>query len=136
MSTTGHTTGMAGEFHAMEILHRLGHQPALTLGNAKTIDVLSKAPSGKVYEVSVKAIRGGGKWGIGNADYSNSNNLIFMPFWYKHFEDINTLPAAWIVPATVANSIKMRWHNQYGIYLYKKYAHLLEPYKDAWQHLA
>ena len=127
---------MAGEFHAMEILHRLGHQPALTLGNAKTIDILSKAPSGNVYEVSVKAIRGGGKWGIGMDDYSKSENLVFMLFWYKSFEDINTLPDVWIVPAQKAESIKKQWHNQYGIYLYKEHLHLLEPYKNAWQHLA
>ncbi len=120
----------------MEILHRLGHQPALTLGNAKTIDILSKAPSGKVYEVSVKAIRGGGKWGIGKDDYSNSKNLVFMLFWYKSFANINTLPDVWIVPAPDADRIKKPWHNQYGLYLYKEFSHLLGPYKNAWQHLA
>jgi len=122
----------------MEILHRLGHQPALTLGNAKTIDILSKAPapSKKVYEVSVKAIRGGGKWGIGKEDYSDRKNLVFMLFLYKSFEDINMLPDVWIIPAIDANRIKRPWHNQYGLYLYKEFAHLLEPYKNAWKYLA
>ena len=35
MSQKGHTTGLAGEFHVLELLLRLGHEPALTLGNAK-----------------------------------------------------------------------------------------------------
>jgi hypothetical protein len=136
MSETGHATGMAGEFHAMEILHRLGHQPALTLGNAKTIDIISKAPSGNIYEVSVKAIRGGGKWGIGKDDYSKSENLVFMLFWYKDFGNIEAHPETWIIPATEAEAIKRPWHNQFGLYLYKEYAHLLDPYKSAWKYLA
>lgn len=136
MSAIGHATGMAGEFHAMEILHRLGHQPALTLGNAKTIDILSKAPSGKIYEISVKAIRGGGKWGIGKEDYAMHHNLVFMLFWYKNFNDISTHPETWIIPATEAERIKRPWHAQSGLYLYKEHLHLIEPYKNAWQHLA
>lgn len=136
MSATGHATGMAGEFHAMEILHRLGHQPALTLGNAKTIDILSRSPSGRIYEISVKAIRGGGKWGIGKEDYAHYENLIFMLFWYKNFSDISTHPETWIIPANEAEKIKRPWHAQSGLYLYKEYAHLLVPYKNAWQHLA
>ncbi len=136
MSATGHATGMAGEFHAMEILHRLGHQPALTLGNAKTIDILSKAPSGKIYEVSVKAIRGGGKWGIGSENYTTYDKLVFMLFWYKSFNDISTHPETWIIPAVKAEEIKLPWHAQFGLYLYKEHMHLLEPYKNAWQHLA
>lgn len=120
----------------MEILHRLGHQPALTLGNAKTIDILSKAPSGRVYEVSVKAILGGGKWGIGKENYKNSENLVFMLFLYKSFEDTSTLPEVWIVPAVNANEIKKPWHNQFALFLYKNVSYLLEPYKNAWQHLA
>ncbi len=138
MSVSGHATGMAGEFHAMEILHRRGHQPALTLGNAKTIDIFSKSPTGQIYEISVKAIRGGGKWGIGKEEYVDPkhSNLIFMLFWYKDFNDISTPPDTWIIPATEAEKIKRPWHAQSGIYLYKEHLYLLEPYKNAWQYLA
>jgi hypothetical protein len=136
MSEAGHATGMAGEFHAMEILHRLGHQPALTLGNAKTIDILSRAPSGKIYEISVKAIRGGGKWGIGKSKYTGSENLVFILFLYKNFSDITTMPDVWVVPAIEAEAIKRPWQNQFGIYMYKEYEHLLFPYKSAWKNIA
>jgi hypothetical protein len=136
MSQKGHSTGMAGEFHVMALLFRLGHEPALTLGNAKSIDILTHSPTGKYYEVSVKAMRGGGKWGIGNLDYSKKHNLVFVLLHYKKFDEITELPDVWVIPAIQAEGIKRPWHNQYGLFIYTDCAHLLEPYKNAWEHLA
>ena len=65
---SGHATGMAGEFFVMERLFRLGHEPALTLGNAKSIDVIVRTKSGNLKTVSVKALRGGGKWPVDKDD--------------------------------------------------------------------
>lgn len=135
MSQKGHMTGMAGEFHVMELLFRLGHEPALTLGNAKSIDILTRSPKGNLYEVSVKAMCGGGKWGIGKQNYSEANKLVFVLLYYKKFSQLDELPEIWIVPATVAEQIKHPWHNQFGLYIYQQRVHLLEPYKNAWIHL-
>ena len=136
MSQKGHTTGMAGEFHVMELLFRLGHEPALTLGNAKSVDILTRSPQGNLYAVSVKAMRGGGKWGIGNQDYSKEKNLVFVLLHYKKFSDLTELPESWVVPGASAEKIKRLWHKQFGLYIYKEHAHELDPYKDAWKHLA
>lgn len=136
MSQKGHITGLAGEFHVMEQLFRLGHEATLTLGNAKAIDILTRSPAGNLYEVDVKAIRGGGKWGIGNHDYSMYPNLVFVLLHYREFEDLRVLPEAWVVPAIEAEKIKLPWHNQYGLYIYKEHQRLLEQYRDAWQYLA
>jgi hypothetical protein len=136
MLQTGHTTGMAGEFHVMELLFRLEHEPAFTLGNAKSIDILTRSPKGNLYEVSVKATRSGGKWGIGSQNYSREKHLVFVFLHYKQFSELSELPDIWVVPAMQAEKIKRRWQNQFGIYLYKKYRPLLEPYKDAWDYLA
>jgi hypothetical protein len=136
MSQKGHTTGMAGEFHVMELLFRLGHEPALTLGNAKSVDILTRSPQGNLYAVSVKAMRGGGKWGIGNQDYSKEKSLVFVLLHYKKFSDLSELPEIWVVPGVSAEKIKRLWHKQFGLYIYKEHAHELYPYKDAWKHLA
>ena len=100
MSPKGHSTGMAGEFYVMESLYRLGHEPALTLGNAKSIDILTRSPKGNHYEISVKAIHGGGKWGIGkkDEDYSNRKNLVFVLLHYKQFKDLSELPIVRVIP--------------------------------------
>jgi hypothetical protein len=102
MSQKVHTTGMAGEFHVMELLFRLGHEPALTLGNAKSVDILTRSPQGNLYAVSVKAMRGGGKWGIGNHDYSKEKNLVFVLLQYKKFSDLIELPEIWVIPGVRA----------------------------------
>jgi hypothetical protein len=47
---------MAGEFFVMEKLFRLGHEPALTLGNAKSVDILLRKSDDSLREVSVKAM--------------------------------------------------------------------------------
>lgn len=134
-NNTGYVTGMAGEFHAMELLFRKGHHPALTLGNAKQIDILTYSPKGNRYDISVKANRSGGKWPIGSHDYSTQKDLVFMLFLYKKFQDIAIQPELWIIPAPEAERIKLPWHNTFGVYSYKQHMHLIEPFKDAWHYL-
>ena len=136
MSQKGHITGMAGEFFVMEKLFRMGHEASITFGNAKAIDILTRSPNGNLYEVSVKAMRGGGKWGIGNHDYSTYPNMVFVLLYYKKFDEIDTYPDVWVIPAKDAEKIKKPWHQGYGLYIYKTNAHLLQPYKNAWHHLA
>jgi hypothetical protein len=74
----GNSTAMAGEFFVMETLYRLGYQPSLTLGNAKSIDILVETHTKRLFEVSVKAVRGGGKWGVGTENLARRKNLIFV----------------------------------------------------------
>ncbi len=125
---------MAGEFAVMEKLFRLGHEASLTFGNAKTVDIFTKSPSGKMYQVSVKSIRGGGKWGIGAGDYAREASLIFVLLYYSRFGDLKTHPGFWVIRADVAVQIKRPWlGGAFAIYCGNKAEWLaLEPYKDAW----
>ena len=129
-----HSTAMAGEFCVMERLFRLGHEASLTFGHAKSIDIMTKAPSGRKYEVSVKAIRGGTKWGIGKESYSDREDLVFVLLLYKDFENVTEPPETWVIPATKAEKLKKPWHpGIYAIYRSPAERHKLEPYKEAWQ---
>jgi hypothetical protein len=51
---------MAGEFFVRESLYRLGHQPGLGIGTAKSIDILVRSKKGKPLEVSVRSCAGAG----------------------------------------------------------------------------
>jgi hypothetical protein len=128
---------MAGEFAVMEKLFRLGHEASLTFGNAKTVDIFTKSPSGKMSQVSVKSIRGGGKWGIGAGDYSPEVKLIFVLLYYARFDDLQSHPGVWVIPADVAVRIKRPWlGGSFAIYCGNKAQWLtLELYKDAWRFL-
>ena len=130
----GQITGMAGEFAVMEKLFRLGHQASLTLGNAKTVDIFTKSPSGKIYQVSVKTIRSGGKWGVGTADYSPETNLMFVFLHYTDFDDLREHPAVWVMPASEVMRLRCPWFgDSYAVFCRNK-ADLanIEQYKNAW----
>jgi len=136
-SQKSHITGMAGEFFVMEKLFRLDHEASITLGNAKNIDIFTKAPSGRLYEVSVKAIRGGGKWGIGKTDYSKHKDLIFVLLHYKKFDDLSVLPEIWVIPGKDAEKLKKPWFETHAIYCSNKnHRESIEKYRNAWSHLA
>lgn len=134
---SGHATGMAGEFYVMERLFRLGHEPALTLGNAKHIDILVKTKTGRVKTISVKAVRAGGKWPVGNSDFSSQKDMVFVFLLYKKFADVQTSPEVWVMPAKDVEARKGKWFDSYGIY----YSHAklgvpdLENYRDAWHYV-
>lgn len=133
----GHSTAMAGEFCVMEKLFRLGHEAALTIGSAKSIDILTKSPTGVLYEVSVKAIQGGGKWGIGKENVSQREHLVYVLLWYSDFGNVLTQPQFGVIPAKDAEHLKHPWFNEsYAIFCSsKEHRTGLEPYKDAWYYL-
>jgi hypothetical protein len=136
-SQKSHITGMAGEFFVMEKLFRLGHEASIILGNAKNIDIFCKSPTEKLYEVSVKTIRGGGKWGVGKTDYSDKKYLFFVLLHYKTFDDIYSIPDIWVVPAIDVEKIKKAWFDSYAIYCSnKEQRQELKKYSNAWHFLA
>lgn len=130
----GQITGMAGEFAVMEKLFRLGHQASLTLGNAKTVDIFAESPSGKVYKVSVKTIRGGGKWGVGKTEYPSDPNLLFVLLHYSNFEDLNKNPEVWIMPAQAVMQLRLPWLGDgYAVFCGNPAdREKIEKYKNAW----
>lgn len=133
----GHSTAMAGEFHVMQCLHQMGHQPALTLGNAKTVDILTYSPNEKHYRVSVKAIQSGGKWGIGKESFADEKDLVFVLLLFKDFKSLQVVPDVWVMPAVHAEKIKRPWqHTGWAIYCYVKDLPEIARYKNAWQYLS
>lgn len=119
----------------MERLFRLGYEPALTLGNAKTIDILAYHPeTEKQIRVSVKAVRSGGKWGVGRNDLSGENDLFFVLLIYKSFDDLSTSPEVYVMPAKDVEKCKRGWLNDTSAIYYsgEHKTDGFEQFKDAW----
>jgi hypothetical protein len=124
---------MAGEFFVMEKLFRLGHEPALTMGNAKSIDILVRKPDGALREISVKAVCGGGKWGVSSDDESGCKNRIYVLLIYRDFDDLKGAVDVFVVPAPKLQSLKAPWFKGQGVYYSDKQTlSVLEKYRDAW----
>lgn len=129
----GHATGMAGEFFVMEKLFRLGHEPALTMGNAKSIDILVRKQNGVLREISVKAVCGGGKWGVSGDDESRCKNRVYVLLIYRDFEDVAAPVDVFVVPAPKLQAMKSPWLRRHGVYYSGAQAHpRLKKYRDAW----
>lgn len=129
-----HESGMAGEFFVMEALYRLGYEPALTLGNAKTIDILAQRKTGDTIQISVKTIRGGGKWGVGVEDLSSTKNLFFVFLFYHDFANVTTRPEVFVIPSSAVEEMKKDWFKpSFAVYCSnEEQRQKLDPYKDAW----
>lgn len=126
---------MAGEFFAMERLFRKGYEPALTLGNAKSIDILVYDPATKKTKtVSVKAVCGGGKWSVGSDDLSGHKDLVFVFLLYRAFDDLTTDPEVIVMKASDVEARKQGWLNGTSAIYYagSNAPEDLDKFKDAW----
>lgn len=122
-------SGMAGEFFVMQALYRLGYQPALTMGNAKKIDILLAGSDEKTIRISVKSVRGGGKWPVGPRKWKAKKETFFVFLHYANFEDVKECPKVFVVPVPKVDELKKKWlDSSYAVY----FSADLEPYKDAW----
>ncbi len=54
MSNVGYNTNLAAEFHVLSVLHRLGVDATLTLGNKKSVDIAVIKGAGRSITVDVK----------------------------------------------------------------------------------
>jgi len=124
---------MAGEFFVMEALYRMGHQPALTMGNAKKIDILCAISAGRTIRISVKAVRGGGKWPVGNDEWQTERDTFFAFLYYPDFSNVTTRPEIFIVPASEVQTLKEPWFDSFAVYFSNRDRRLrLDQYRDAW----
>lgn len=131
------TSGLAGEFLVMERLYRLGHQPALTLGNAKSIDILVASRTARLYELSVKAGRRATKWPVDGADQRTGGQRIFVFVNYPSFEDLTAEAEVYVVPAEDVQRLKRPWQGGFAVYCSNAAQRAeLQPYRDAWQTIA
>jgi len=124
---------MAGEFFVMETLYRLGYQPALTMANAKKIDILLAVSTSRTIRISVKTVRGGGKWPVGNSDWKKEQDMFFIFLYYCDFGNVATRPEVFIVPAPDVQKLKESWFDSFALYFSnQERLERLEPYRDAW----
>src|SRR5205085_7782224 len=63
---SNYDTNLASEFFVMSVLHRLGLEAYLTLGNKKAVDIVVAHAPGNAITIDVKAVAGKVDWRVGN----------------------------------------------------------------------
>lgn len=131
--------GMAGEFHVMSVLWRLGYTPMLTLGNAKSVDIVCECPanSGRFVKIDVKSSQGAHNWPVASKknltlDEKSGSPLYFALLDFEKIKSLQDNPKVWIVPANHIRRFMRDWQGSTWAIYRKDFPRLMEAYADGW----
>jgi hypothetical protein len=99
MSIEKYNTNLAAEYYALSVLHRLGAEANLTLGNKKSVDVVVVRDAGDVATVDVKGLAGTTSWPVDNVKMGRPNHfLVFICFLGK-IGDLTVVLEVYVMPS-------------------------------------
>ena len=98
---TRYNTNLAAEFYVLSMLHRLGADAALTLGNKKAVDIFVANEGSPTVTIDVKGVAKRYDWPADNIRSFNDPQhfYVFVCFEGK-IRDPLISPSVWIIPAT------------------------------------
>ena len=97
---TKYNTNLASEFYVLSMLHRLGADAALTLGNKKAVDIIVANEDGTVTTIDVKGLAKRQYWPAGNIRLLESTQHFYVLVCFEgKIADPRSSPSAWIIPA-------------------------------------
>lgn len=100
MAKDPYNTNLAAEFYVLSMLHRLGADAALTLGNKKAVDIALVRGAGRALTVDVKGVAGKHDWPADNVVLPEHNrHFVVLVSFEGHIRDPVRQPSVWVVPA-------------------------------------
>jgi len=98
---TTYNTNLAAEFYVLSMLHRLGADAALTLGNKKAVDIIVANESGTVTTIDVKGLAKRYDWPADNIHQLQGTHHFYVLVSFEgKITDPLSPPSAWVIPAT------------------------------------
>jgi hypothetical protein len=101
---SGYNTNLAAEFYVLSVLHRLGAEANLTLGNKKSVDIVVVHDAGDSVTVDVKGLAGTTGWPIDNFRPKERHFVVLVCFLGK-IDDPSVSPEVYVVPAKNVESL-------------------------------
>jgi hypothetical protein len=135
MGEKGYNTNLASEFYVLSVLHRLGAQACLTLGNKKSVDIYVIREYGDSVMVEVKGVAGKFDWPADNIlDQSAKLHFVVLVSYEARIHDPSAAPSVWIVPGHELVEFIRQYKGRRVVSrsLMQKQG---KRYKDAWQTL-
>jgi hypothetical protein len=131
----GYNTNLASEFHVLSVLHRLGAQACLTLGNKKGVDIFLIRDTGVSVMVEVKGVAGKFDWPADNIlPLEGKLHFVVLVSYEGRIHDPSTSPAVWVVPSEVISTFMKQYEGR-RVILRAKLLKEGAAFKDAWQSL-
>lgn len=133
---SGYNTNLAGEFYVLSVLHRLGAEANLTLGNKKSVDIAVVRSAGDAITVDVKALAGTTLWPMDNYRSGKKKHFLVFVSFLGRIDDPKILPEVYIIPSAKVDGLI--YHapggNRKGVRVSRLRAHG-RKYRDAWKQL-
>ncbi len=99
MSDVQYNTNLAAEFHVLSILHRLGADATLTLGNKKSVDIAVIKSAGRAITIDVKGLAGKTSWPVDNVKKVKDRHFLVFVCYEGRINDPTSQPETWVVPS-------------------------------------
>jgi hypothetical protein len=96
---TTYNTNLAAEFFVLSMLHRLGMDASLTLGNKKSVDIVVVRDSGDVVTVDVKGLAGTTSWPVDNVKKIDKNHFLIFVSYLGKINDHTISAEVYVVPS-------------------------------------
>jgi hypothetical protein len=97
---TKYNTNLAAEFYVLSMLHRLGADAALTLGNKKAVDIIVANENRTVSTIEVKGLVKRFDWPADNIhSFQDIQHFYVLVSFEGKITDPLSPPSAWIIPA-------------------------------------
>ena len=97
---TMYNTNLAAEFYVLSMLHRLGADAALTLGNKKAVDIIVTNEGRTITTIDVKGLEGRYDWPADNIRLLEDPQHFYVLVSFEgKITDPLAPPSAWIIPS-------------------------------------
>ncbi len=97
---TTYNTNLAAEFYVLSMLHRLGADAALTLGNKKAVDIIVANENRTITTVEVKGLAKAYDWPADNIhSFKDANHFYALVSFEGKIADPLFAPSVWIIPS-------------------------------------
>lgn len=116
------------------MLHRLGADVTLTLGNKKSVDIAVVRGAGNSITIDVKGLAGNPSRPVDSIKKSKIDHFVVFVCFNGKIADPLTMPEVWVVPSSDVK--KYTYHSRDGkrhVVPRSTLRSEADKYKDAWQ---
>ena len=132
MATTGYNTNLAAEFHVLSVLHRLGVDANLTLGNKKSVDIAAVRASGSAITIDVKGLAGTTSWPVDSLKPPKKGHFVVFVCFRGRISDPKAGPETWVVPSKSVGALTYHAPGGRRVVTRAKLNAKGPRYRDAW----
>jgi hypothetical protein len=136
MSDKSYNTNLASEFYVLSMLHRLGLDAVLTLGNKKSVDLAVVRDAGDSVTVDVKGLAGKTSWPVDNVKEAKPQHFLVFVCYFGKIEKVESSPEIWVIPSTKLGLFIYHAPGGRKVIPRSKLLKEAEEYRDAWTLIA